>query len=84
MRLVGRFVLLRWHCVRRQWSPQPLRLLQDLTTARGGTLTRIMPNGRQTARQTVRRPDGRVNGGNIGLLVVGEATYRSVDEGRPG
>jgi hypothetical protein len=42
MRLVGRFVLLRWHCVRRQSSPQPLRLRQDLTTARGGTLTRIM------------------------------------------
>jgi hypothetical protein len=42
MRLVGRFVLLRWHCVRRQSSHQPLRLRQDLTTAQGGTLTRVM------------------------------------------
>jgi hypothetical protein len=41
MRLAGRFVLLRWHFVRRQSSHQPLRLQQGHTTAQGGMLTRI-------------------------------------------
>ena len=42
MRLAGRFVLLRWHFVRRQSSHRPLRLQQGLTTAQGGTLMRVM------------------------------------------
>src|SRR3984893_2207679 len=42
MRLAGRFGLLRWHFVRRQSSHRPLRLRQGLTTAQGGTLTRVM------------------------------------------
>jgi hypothetical protein len=37
MRLAGRFVLLRWHFVRRQSSHQPLRLQQGLIPAQGGT-----------------------------------------------
>jgi len=43
MRLVGRFVLLRWHFVRRQSSHRPLRPQQGLTTAQGGTtLMRVL------------------------------------------
>jgi hypothetical protein len=42
MRLAGRFVLLRWHFVRRQSSHRSLRLQQGLTTAQGGTLMRGM------------------------------------------
>jgi hypothetical protein len=43
MRLAGRFVLLRWHFVRRQSSHRPLRLQQGLITAQGGTtLMRVM------------------------------------------
>jgi hypothetical protein len=40
---LSRFMLLRWHCVWRQSSFQPLRLRQDLITAQGGMLTRITP-----------------------------------------
>src|SRR5229473_1881630 len=41
MRPVSRFVLLRWQFVPRQSWHRLLRLQQDLTTAQGGTLTRI-------------------------------------------
>jgi uncharacterized protein (TIGR02594 family) len=48
MRFAGRFVsfffvLLRWHCVRRQSSRQPTRLRQGLTMAQGGMLMRGTP-----------------------------------------
>jgi hypothetical protein len=41
MRFAGRFVLSRWHCVRRLLPLSPPRLQQGLITAQGVTLTRI-------------------------------------------
>jgi len=41
MRFAGRFMSLRWYCVRRHSSLQPLRLQQGLITAQGGTLMRV-------------------------------------------
>ncbi len=43
LRFAGRFILLRWLCVRWLSSPSRLRLQQGLTTAQGVTPARITP-----------------------------------------
>ncbi len=43
LRFAGRFILLRWLCVRWLCSPSRLRLQQGLTTAQGVTLVGITP-----------------------------------------